>query len=63
MSGSPRDIDLGVIAGLPQMRSKSHSDIVGLLRRNPEMDVEAIRETCRNYRLRGLGKVLAELGR
>ena len=42
---------------------KSHSDIVELLRRNPEVDLEAIRETCRKYRLRGLDKVLEELGR
>lgn len=40
---------------------KSHSDIVELLRRNPEADVDAIRETCRKYRLRGLDQVLKDL--
>ena len=42
---------------------KSHADIVELLRRNPEADVDAIRETCRKYRLRGLDKVLEDLRR
>jgi hypothetical protein len=41
--------------------SGSKSDIVELLRRNPEADLEAIRETCRRYRLRGLDAVLQEL--
>lgn len=40
---------------------KSLADIVELLRRNPEADLEAIGETCRRYRLRGWGKVLEEL--
>lgn len=40
---------------------KSHADIVELLRRNPEADVDTIRETCRKYRLRGLDKVLEDL--
>ncbi len=40
---------------------KSHSDIVELLRRNPEVDLSQLRETCRNYRLRGLDKILEEL--
>jgi len=39
----------------------SKSDIVELLRRNPEADLDAIRETCRHYRLRGLDALLAEL--
>ena len=39
----------------------SHADILELLRRNPQVDLEALRETCRNYRLRGLGKILEEL--
>lgn len=41
--------------------SGSKSDIVELLRRNPEADIEAIRETCRKYRLRGLDAVIEEL--
>ncbi len=42
---------------------KSHADIVELLRRNPEADVDVIRATCRKYRLRGLGQVLKDLRR
>lgn len=41
--------------------SGSKSDIIELLRRNPEADLDAIRETCRRYRLRGLDAVLQEL--
>jgi hypothetical protein len=41
--------------------SGSKSDIVELLRRNPEADIEAIRATCQTYRLRGLDAVLKEL--
>lgn len=40
----------------------SMADLVELLRRNPEADIEKIRETCRRYRLRGLDVVLGELG-
>lgn len=39
----------------------SKSDIIELLRRNPEADLDAIRDTCRRYRLRGLNAVLEEL--
>ena len=42
---------------------KSHADIVELLRRNPEADVDAIHKTCRKYRLRGLAQVLKDLQR
>jgi hypothetical protein len=42
--------------------SRSKSDIVELLRRNPEADFEAIRDTCRRYRLHGLDAALEELG-
>ena len=42
---------------------KSHADIVELLRRNPEADVDAIRKTCRKYRLRGLAQVLKDVQR
>jgi hypothetical protein len=41
--------------------SKSKADIVELLRRNPEVDLASIRDTCRRYRLRGLGSILREL--
>ena len=40
---------------------KSHADIVELLRRNPQVDHEVIRATCRKYRLCGLDRVLDEL--
>jgi hypothetical protein len=40
---------------------KSRADILELLRRNPEQDIEVIRKTCRKYRLRGLGKILKDL--
>jgi hypothetical protein len=42
---------------------KSHADIVELLRRNPEVDADLLRETCRKYRLRGLDRVLEDLQR
>lgn len=42
---------------------KSHADIAELLRRNPELDLEEIRATCRKYRLRGLEQILSELGK
>jgi hypothetical protein len=41
--------------------SGSKSDMIEMLRRNPEVDLEMIRETCRRYRLRGLDAVLQEL--
>lgn len=41
---------------------RSKSDIVELLRRNPDADLEAIRGTCKRYRLRGLDRILEELG-
>lgn len=41
---------------------RSKSDIVELLRRNPDADLETIRDTCRRYRLRGLDRILEELG-
>jgi len=40
---------------------KSLADIVELLRRNPQADLEMIGETCRKYRLSGWGKVMEEL--
>lgn len=40
---------------------KSLADIVELLRRNPEADLQKIRKVCRKYRLRGWNRVLAEL--
>ena len=41
---------------------RSKSDIVELLRRNPDADLETIRGTCKRYRLRGLDRILEELG-
>ena len=43
--------------------SKAKSDILELLRRNPDADLGKIREACRRYRLRGLGALLRELER
>lgn len=40
---------------------KSRADILELLRRNPEQDLEAVRKLCRKYRLRGLAGILKEL--
>lgn len=40
---------------------KSQADIIELLRRNPEVDRELLRQTCSKYRLRGLDDVLKEL--
>lgn len=41
----------------------SRSDIVELLRRNPEADLNCVWETCRRYRLRGLDALLEEFGK
>jgi hypothetical protein len=40
---------------------KSHADIVELLRRNPNVDLKAIRKSCRKYRLRGFDRVIKDL--
>lgn len=40
---------------------RSKSDIIELLRRNPGIDMEAIRATCARYRLKGLDAVLDDL--
>ena len=40
---------------------KSQADIIELLRRNPEVDRDLLRQTCLNYRLRGLDDLLMEL--
>lgn len=40
---------------------KSKADIIELLRRNPEVDRDLLRQTCRKYRLRGLDELLLEL--
>jgi hypothetical protein len=40
---------------------KSLADIIELLRRNPEADLQNIETLCRKYRLRGWNRVLAEL--
>lgn len=41
---------------------KSKSDIVELLLRNPELDLDEIRSVCRQYRLAGLDELIAEAG-
>lgn len=41
--------------------SSSKADIIELLRRNPEADLDAIRAVCKKYRLKGLNAVLADL--
>ena len=41
--------------------AKSKSDIIELLRRNPEADLELIRETCNKYRLKGFDDALVDL--
>jgi hypothetical protein len=41
--------------------SQSKADIVELLRRNPDCDLEEIKQTCARYRLRGLEAVIEEL--
>lgn len=40
---------------------KSKADIVELLSRNPQIDLNSIRAVCKKYRLRGLENVLKEL--
>ena len=40
---------------------KSKADILELLRRNPDADIDSIRAACKRYRLRGLEEGLAEL--
>jgi hypothetical protein len=40
---------------------QSRADIIELLRRNPGVDLEEIRATCRKYRLRGIDALLAEV--
>lgn len=42
---------------------KALADIVELLRRNPEADLQEIAETCRRYRLSGWERVMDELRR
>ncbi len=41
--------------------SRAKADIVELLRRNPDLDLDEIRRTCQRYRIRGFDAVLAEL--
>ncbi len=40
---------------------KSKADILELLRRNPEADIDEIRNVCRRYRLQGLDEVMREI--
>ena len=53
----PQLIALKLYAG----GSKAKADIVELLRRNPDADLDQIRNVCRRYRLRGLSALLREL--
>lgn len=39
---------------------KSKADIVEVLKRNPELDLDEVRKLCRRYRLRGLEELIAE---
>ena len=39
----------------------SFADILELLRRNPQVNLKDLQQTCRKYRLRGLDKIIAEL--
>ncbi len=39
---------------------KSKADIVELLMRNPELDLDEIRAVCRRYRLKGIDELIAE---
>ena len=55
----PQLIALKLYAG----GSKAKSDILKLLCRNPDADLGCIRQTCKRYRLRGLGALLRELKR
>lgn len=41
---------------------KSLSDVVEMLRRNPEVDLKEVGEVCQKYRIRGWEKVMEELG-
>lgn len=42
---------------------KSKADIIELLLRNPELDLDEIRSVCRQYRLAGLDELVAEAKR
>jgi hypothetical protein len=53
----PQLIALKLYAG----GSRSKSDIIEVLRRNPQADLVEIQATCRRYRLRGLPALLKEL--
>lgn len=39
---------------------KSKADIVELITRNPELDLEEVRKLCAGYRLKGLGELVRE---
>jgi hypothetical protein len=41
---------------------KSIADVIEMLRRNPEVDLNQVGETCSKYRIRGWEKVMEELG-
>lgn len=52
----PHLIALKLYAG----RHKSKADIVELLARNPDIDLDEVRALCNRYRLRGLARLIAE---
>ncbi|MEY3393842.1 MAG: hypothetical protein RL346_78 [Verrucomicrobiota bacterium] len=55
--GSFSALDFVQLAG----RWKSIPDVVEMLRRNPEVDLDEVGETCRKYPIRGWEKVMEEL--
>lgn len=55
----PQLIALKLYAG----GSKSRADIVEVLNRNPDVDLDDIRNTCKKYRLRGIEPILKEVHR
>ena len=63
--GSLRIVPLPQLAALKLYAgwNKAKDDINELLRRNREADPGRIQQTCRRYRLRGLGALLRELER
>jgi len=68
-TASIRPNSLLKLAPLPQLVAlklyagglKSKADIAELLTRNPEADLDAIRQTCNRYHLQGLDAILQEI--
>ncbi|MDF1739641.1 MAG: hypothetical protein P1U86_10815 [Verrucomicrobiales bacterium] len=42
---------------------KSKADVAELLTRNPDADIDRIRELCKSYRIRGLDEIIDEISR